>query len=113
MGGAQGFPRSLIVRSGVAVPARPSRVGRSDTAVVPPRPAIMPDGHRPAVPLVTAVDGQFGTHKLYVSADGADSLVSGVEWRSRVVAASVRNPPMTMLCLSRLGGGGRGYVGGC
>jgi|SRR6185437_11970157 hypothetical protein len=111
MGGAQGFPRSLIVRSGVAVPARPSRVGRSDTAVVPPRPAIMPDGHRPAVPLVTAMDGQFGTHKLYVSADGADSLVSGVEWRSRVVAASGRNPPMTMLCLSRLGGGGQGLCG--
>ena len=22
----------------------------------------MPDGHRPAVPQVTAVDGQFGTH---------------------------------------------------
>ena len=35
---------------------------------------------------------------------GADSLVSGVEWRCRVVAASGRNPPMTMLCLSRLGG---------
>jgi hypothetical protein len=32
------------------------------TAVVPPRPAIMPDDHRPGVSQVTAVDDQFGTH---------------------------------------------------
>ena len=47
---ARGFPRSSIVRCEPAVPTTPSRVGTSDTAVAPPRPAIMPDGHRPAVP---------------------------------------------------------------
>jgi hypothetical protein len=36
---------------------------RSDTAVVTPRPAIMPDGHWPEMPQVTAVDDQFGTHR--------------------------------------------------
>jgi len=39
--------------------------------VVPPRPTIMPDGHWPEMPQVTAVDGQFGTH----TAKGAAATV--------------------------------------
>ena len=38
--------------------------GRSETTVVPPRPTIMPHSNRPAMPQVTAVDNQFGTHKV-------------------------------------------------
>jgi hypothetical protein len=45
-------------------PARPSPVGRSDTAVVPPRSTIMPNHHCPAMPQVTAMDRQVGTHTL-------------------------------------------------
>ena len=37
---------------------------KTDTAVVPPRPAIMSDGHCAAVPQATTVDGQFGTRTL-------------------------------------------------
>ncbi|MGH3669327.1 MAG: hypothetical protein ACRDSH_01640, partial [Pseudonocardiaceae bacterium] len=33
-----------------------------DTAVVPPRLTIMPNDHYPAMPQVTAMDDQFGTH---------------------------------------------------
>jgi hypothetical protein len=57
--------RSLIVRCGPAVPARPSLVGRLDTAVVPPRPTIMADGHRTTMPQITVMDDQFGAHRIY------------------------------------------------
>ena len=63
-GEARGFPRSLIARCAPAIPAKPGSAGRSDTAVVPPRPTIMPHNHRLAMPQVTAVDGQFGTHTV-------------------------------------------------
>ena len=53
-------PSSVLC--GPAVPARPGPAGRSDIAVVAPRQTIMPDGHGPAIPQVTAVDDQFGTH---------------------------------------------------
>lgn len=43
---AQGFPHSSIVNYGPAVRARPPAVGRSDRAVVAPRPAIMTDDYR-------------------------------------------------------------------
>jgi hypothetical protein len=62
-GAARGFPHFSILRCGPAVPARPGSAGRSDIAVVAPRPTIMPDDHRPAMPQVTAVDDQFGTHR--------------------------------------------------
>ena len=63
-GAAREFPHSSNVRCGPVVPARPGPAGRSDIAVVPPRPTIMPYGHGPAMPQVTAVDDQFGTHRL-------------------------------------------------
>jgi len=62
-GAARGFPHFSSVRCGPAVPARPGPAGRSDTAVVPPRPTIMPDGPGPAMPQVTAVDDQFDTQR--------------------------------------------------
>ena len=43
----------------------PRAARRGDRAVVPPRLTIMPDGHRRAMPQVTAVDELFGTHRRH------------------------------------------------
>jgi hypothetical protein len=45
-------------------PSQPGPAGRSDTAVVPSRPTIMLNDRRPSMPQVTAVDDQFGTHRV-------------------------------------------------
>jgi hypothetical protein len=57
--------RQLIAWLGLL--ARSSRSKNAEILVLrhdePPRPVIMPDGHRPATPPVPAVDDQFGTHR--------------------------------------------------
>ena len=47
----------------------PRAAGRSDKAVVPPRPTIMPGGHPQAMPEVITVDELFGTHRVLVGAE--------------------------------------------
>jgi hypothetical protein len=65
-GAARESPHSSSMRCEPAIPARPGPAGRSDIAVVPPRPTIMPDGHGPTLPQATPVDDQFGTHRSRV-----------------------------------------------
>src|SRR6185312_4370771 len=55
---------SSIWNCGPATRATPRVAETRDRAVVPSRPAIMPEGHGRAMPQTTAVDDQFGTHKV-------------------------------------------------
>ena len=74
-GAARGSPHLSSMRCEPAVPARPGPARRSDIAVVAPRPTILPDSHSPAMPQVTAVDDQFGTHT-----DRAEPIVRPNQW---------------------------------
>src|SRR5919199_4445106 len=79
-GAARGSPHLSSMRCEPAVPARPGPARRSDIAVVAPRPTILPDGHSPAMPQVTAVDDQFGTH----TSSTRPALSANATVRSRV-----------------------------
>ena len=75
----------------------------------------MPDGHGPAIPQVTAVDDQFGTHRLLArSAAAKDIEILSLrhEWapadattrlpRPAIIAALL--PGFGLRCPDRLGG---------
>ena len=56
--------------------------------MIMPDRLIMPDRHCPGMPQVTAVDGQFGTHRICIAADDQFLLPCALEFQPVTRAAA-------------------------